>query len=124
MAPPCALPRPNGAQPVPTMRRTKTWLLAAVALGGWPLAAQPPAQGTDVLEIDLPAAVRLADERNVDIAIYLARVEAATARLTQARLSAVPSVRVGTTEDRHEGTLQETSGNILDVDRAARFRGV
>jgi outer membrane protein TolC len=102
------------------------WMLAAAAAVGaaWPLAAQRTAQGSNVLEIDLPTAVRLADERNVDVAIYLARVEAATARLTQARLSAVPSVRVGTTEDRHEGTIQETSGNVVDVDRAARFRGV
>jgi outer membrane protein TolC len=68
--------------------------------------------------------VRLADERNLDVAIFLARVEAATARLTQARLTAVPSVRVGTTEDRHQGTIQETSGNVVDIDRASRFRGV
>ena len=90
------------------------------------LAAQPAtaAQESNRLEIDLPAAVRLADERNVDVAIFLARVEAATARLAQARLAAVPSLRVGTTEERHEGTIQETSGNVIDVDRAARFRGV
>ena len=89
------------------------------------LAAQPAtaAQESNRLEIDLPAAVRLADERNVDVAIFLARVEAATARLAQARLAAVPSLRVGTTEERHEGTIQETSGNVVDVDRAARFRG-
>jgi outer membrane protein TolC len=89
-----------------------------------PLAAQRAVGDANVLEIDLPAAIQLADERNVDVAIFLARVEAATARVTQARLAAVPSVRVGTTEDRHEGTIQETSGNVIDVDRAARFRGV
>jgi outer membrane protein TolC len=97
---------------------------AAVVAVCAPLAAQPSAPTANVLEIDLPAAVRLADERNLDVAIFLARVEAATARLTQARLAAVPSVRVGTTEDRHQGTLQETGGNVVDVDRASRFRGV
>lgn len=86
-----------------------------------PLVAQ---QARDVLEIDLPTAVRLADERNVDVAIYLARVEAADARLTQARLAAVPSVRVGVTEDRHDGPIQETSGNVIDVERISRFSGV
>ena len=86
-----------------------------------PLFAQ---QAGDVLEIDLPTAVRLADERNVDVAIYLARVEAADARLTQARLAAVPSVRVGVTEDRHDGPIQETSGNVIDVERISRFTGV
>jgi outer membrane protein TolC len=95
-------------------------LLAACA----PLAAQPTAGEQDRLEIDLPTAVRVADERNVDVAIFLARIEAANARLTQARLTAVPSIRVGAAEDRHEGTIQETSGNVIDADRASRFRGV
>jgi outer membrane protein TolC len=89
-----------------------------------PLSGQPAAQDEGRLEIDLPTAIRLADERNLDVAIFLARVEAANARLTQARLEAVPSIRVGATEDRHEGTIQETSGNVVDIDRAARFRGV
>lgn len=100
-------------------------LLAGVVVlaASGPLAAQP-ASGTNVVEIDLPTVIRLADERNLDVAIFLARIEAADARLRQARLSAVPSVRVGTTEDRHDGTIQETSGNVIDADRASRFRGV
>lgn len=88
------------------------------------VGAQSVPAADNELEIDLPTAIRLADERNLDIAIFLARVEAATARLAQARLAAVPSVRVGTAEDRHEGTIQETSGAIVDIDRASRFRGV
>lgn len=99
-------------------------LLGAAALAaGAPLVAQPDS-GPNVLEIDLSAAIKLADERNVDIAIFVARTEAANARLTQARLSAVPGVRVGTTEDSHDGTIQETNGNVIDADRASRFRGV
>jgi outer membrane protein TolC len=97
-------------------------LAGAAALAcTWPLAAQPT---SSALQIDLPTAVRLADERNLDVAIYLARVEAATARLTQARLLAVPDIRVGTTEGRHEGAIQDVSGRILDVETASRFRGV
>jgi outer membrane protein TolC len=76
------------------------------------------------LPIDLATALRLADERNLDVAIYLARVEAATARLTQARLLAVPDLRVGSTEGRHEGAIQDVSGRILDVETASRSRGV
>jgi len=89
-----------------------------------PVAAQPAEQGGNALEIDLPTAVRLADERNLDVAIYLARVEAADARLTQARLIAVPNVRVGATQDRHDGPIQETSGNVIDVERISQFSGV
>jgi outer membrane protein TolC len=98
--------------------------IAAVVAACTPLAAQPAVDDQNRLEIDLPTAVRLADERNVDVAIFLARIEAATARLTQARLTAVPNIRVGTAEERHEGTIQETSGNVIDADRASRFRGV
>lgn len=99
--------------------------MSAVAVAACaPLFAQPATQVGNRLEIDLPTAVRLADERNLDVAIFLARIEAADARLREARLMAVPSVRVGATEDRHAGTIQETSGNVIDVDRAARFRGV
>lgn len=109
---------------MPSVRRIDRVLSGAVALAACaPLFAQPT-QEDNRLEIDLPTAVRLADERNLDVAIFLARVEAAHARLTQARLMAVPSVRVGATDDRHEGTIQETSGNVIDADRAARFRGV
>jgi outer membrane protein TolC len=89
-----------------------------------PLSGQPAAQDENRLEIDLPTAIRLADERNLDVAIFLERIAAADARLTQARLKAVPSIRVGATDDRHEGTIQETSGTVVDVERASRFRGV
>jgi outer membrane protein TolC len=99
-------------------------LAAAISLGATLHVVAQPASGTNALQIDLPAAIRLADERNLDVAIFLARIEAADAKLRQARLAAVPSVRVGTTEDRHDGTIQETSGNVIDADRASRFRGV
>jgi outer membrane protein TolC len=89
------------------------------------LSAQPAGQQVgDELQIDLATAIRLADERNLDVAIYLARIEAADARLTQARLTAVPSIRVGATEDRHDGPIQETGGNVLDVERISQFTGV
>jgi outer membrane protein TolC len=107
----------------PTSRIAQFLAGALAAAAGAPLVAQP-APGANVLEIDLPAAIRLADERNLDVAIFLARIEAADARLTQARLAAVPSVRVGATEDRHDGTIQETAGDVIDADRASRFRGV
>jgi outer membrane protein TolC len=99
-------------------------LVMIAAATAMPLAAQPAAQTGKALEIDLATAIRLADERNLDVAIYLARVEAADARLTQARLAAVPSIRVGATEDRHDGPIQETGGNVLDVERISRFSGV
>jgi outer membrane protein TolC len=99
-------------------------LLIFVVLAAPCAALAQGATGPEVLEIDLPAVIRLADERNLDVAIFLARIDVASARLKQARLAAVPSVSVGATDDRHDGPIQETSGNVVDIERASRFRGV
>jgi len=84
--------------------------------------AQPPAP--ESLRIDLPTALRLADERNLDVAIYLARADEAAAKVAQARTLAVPTLRVGGSTNRHNGNLQETGGNVVAADRAARFAGL
>ncbi len=75
------------------------------------------------LKIDLGTALRLADERNLDVAIYYQRVAAASTALAESRFLAVPSLRLGTDTDRHHGTIQETSGVVDDLDRASRFTG-
>jgi outer membrane protein TolC len=77
-----------------------------------------------VLEIDLGAALRLADERNLDIAIQVQRVAEASAELAHARTLAVPTVRIGGSDHRHDGALQETNGNVVDSDRASHFTGL
>lgn len=84
-------------------------------------SAQPDTD--EVLPIDFVMALRLADERNLDVAIFLERVAEATAKLRQARTLAVPTLRVGTSYARHTGNLQETGGQVLDVDRVSEFRG-
>jgi outer membrane protein TolC len=90
-----------------------------------PHADAQPVDVDGVLRIDFASALRLADERNLDVAIYVERVAEATAKLAQARTIAVPTLRIGASSNRHDGNLQETSGNILlDADRAARFRGL
>jgi outer membrane protein TolC len=101
-----ALAPSAGAQPVGTANTSNT----------------PITDG--VLQIDLASALRLADERNLDVAIYVERVAEATAKLTQARTLAVPTLRIGASSNRHDGNLQETSGNVVDADRSARFRGL
>jgi outer membrane protein TolC len=96
--------------------------LVVVALGAGVARAQdlPP----EALEIDLATALRLADERNLDLAIYVERIIEADAKLAQARALAIPTLRVGASYNRHDGTLQETSGNVIDADRSARYGGL
>jgi len=95
-------------------------LLIGLALGA---AHCGSAVADESLKIDLGTALSLADERNLDVAIYYQRVAAASAALTETRLLGVPTLRVGTNSDRHQGTIQETSGLVVDVDRASRFTG-
>ena len=78
----------------------------------------------EILYIDMPAALRLADEQNLDIAIFWERVAEASARVSQARTLAVPTLRVGTSYNRHSGNLQETGGQVVDVERVSEFRGL
>jgi outer membrane protein TolC len=88
------------------------------------LVAAATAHSAETLRIDFATALRLADERNLDVAIYYERVAAAAAALSQARLLAVPQIRIGGTYDTHEGAIQETTGLVFDADRASRFVGV
>jgi outer membrane protein TolC len=117
----CKAPRANDRSGVRSARAASTLALSllglATALHG------PTAAGAEALKIDLGTALRLADERNLDVAIYYERVAAASARLAQARLLAVPTIRVGSAYDRHHGTIQETSGVIDDLDRVSQFSG-
>lgn len=98
-------------------------VVAAAALLPAMCAEGQASDADGVLRIDLPAALRLADERNLDLAIYVERVAEATAKVAQARTLAVPTLRVGASANRHDGNLQETGGNVVDADRSARFRG-
>jgi outer membrane protein TolC len=77
----------------------------------------------DALPIDLATALRLADERNLDVAIYVERIAEADAQVAQARSLAIPTLRVGTSYNQHRGNLQDVTGNVIDADTAARFRG-
>jgi len=99
-------------------------LLASVLLALAAVSHAPDVGAEESLRIDLGTALRLADERNLDVAIYYERVAAASAQLAQARLLAVPTIRVGSAFDQHHGNIQETSGVIDDVDRVSRFTGV
>src|SRR5207244_3425694 len=75
------------------------------------------------LPIDLPAALRLAGERANRIALVRARLDEADAAVTTAAGRLLPSLSAGGLFSRHEGRIQDTSGNFLDVDRQRLFLG-
>jgi outer membrane protein TolC len=113
---------PTANDRAPRARRTCAVSIVALSLLGL-ATTELTATAAEALKIDLGTALRLADQRNLDVAIYYERVAAAAAQLAEARLLAVPTIRVGSNYDRHHGTIQETSGVIDDVDRVSQFTG-
>lgn len=65
--------------------------------------------------IDLPTALRLAGAQNLDVQIAQARLAEAKANHQSALAQFFPWISPGISYRQHDGKLQETSGNILDV---------
>jgi outer membrane protein TolC len=80
-------------------------------------------EGTEVLPIDLPTALRLADAANPTIALARQRVEEAYAALDIARFAWLPNLVAGPTYERHDGRLQDTVGNIITTSKSSLFVG-
>ncbi|MEX0675899.1 MAG: TolC family protein [Pirellulales bacterium] len=73
--------------------------------------------------IDLPATLRLAGANNLQIALAAARVGAARARLQGAHALWLPSFNGGIGYNLHRGKIQDTAGDILDINRSSVFVG-
>jgi len=65
--------------------------------------------------IDLPTVLRLAHARNLDIQIARERLSEAQANQEAALWQALPWVSPGVAYRSHQGLIQDTNGNILDV---------
>lgn len=87
------------------------------------LAEAPSTTAPDRLPIDLPTALRLAGANNLQIALAAERVNEARARLTGARAAWLPSLSAGVGYNRHAGQIQDTRGQVIDVDRGSVFVG-
>lgn len=76
------------------------------------------------MPIDLPATLRLAGVENPEILIARQRVVEAAALRQYAAAQILPNINVGTNFDAHVGVLQQSSGNILKVNRDALYLGL
>jgi outer membrane protein TolC len=70
---------------------------------------------TNVCQIDLTSALRLAGARNLDVQIARQRVAEARANYSAALAQFFPWLAPGLTYRQHDGKLQDVEGNILDV---------
>lgn len=107
-------------------------LMTPLARGSEPPATAAPspeakAEGPEALRevqpIDLGAALRLAGVDNPQILIAQQRVVLAVAVRQFAAAQILPTLHAGTNFDAHTGSLQQSSGRIIKVDRAALYVG-
>lgn len=120
----------------------KTWqalVLVAISLClGGTAEAQPPKlpdghhlnattqvekPGADRFPIDLPTALRLAGASNLQIAIAAERINEAEARLQGSKAAWLPSLYGGAGYTRHNGQIQDTRGEVIEVTRSSLFVG-
>ena len=117
-----AAPRPGAIDPArPT---TPNGVLAerAGALPG-PVPMPPSILAADVRPIDLNTALRLAGVQNPELNLARQRVVEAEAVRLLAAAQILPTINLGTNYDSHSGTIQQSNGNILSVNRTALYVG-
>ncbi len=85
--------------------------------------APPSILPKDANAIDLGCVLRLAGVENPDILIARQRVAEAQARMLSAYAMILPNLNAGANYDAHTGPLQQSSGNILTVNRNALYFG-
>lgn len=89
--------------------------------------AFPPAPtilDKDSRPIDLASALQLAGVQNPQILLARERVVEAAALRQLAAAQFLPSINVGTNFDHHNGTLQQSNGAILKVNRDSLYLGL
>ena len=95
--------------------------LAEAPLAPSPLAQAPIESG--VYPIDLANALGLGGADNLQVRLARTRLFQAQARHLQAKALWLPSIRLGVGYNKHDGRLQETTGNVIEVERNSLFYG-
>jgi outer membrane protein TolC len=88
------------------------------------VAALPGLVGEEELPIDLASALQLGGVANPQILLARQRVVEAVALRQFAAAQILPSLHLGASYDDHNGNLQQSSGNILKVDRNNVYFGL
>ena len=102
------------------LRFTRAAVFAALLAVIAPVSAQ---ETNGPQPIDLATALRLAGAQNLDVQIAREQAKEARAQHEQARMRFFPWIAPGVGYRRHEGNIQETTGNILDVERQSYSAG-
>jgi len=76
-----------------------------------------------VYPIDLANALGLGGADNVQVRLARTRLFQAQARHLEAKTLWLPSIRLGVGYNKHDGRLQETTGDVIEVERNSLFYG-
>jgi hypothetical protein len=75
------------------------------------------------LPINLPTALQLAGASPLDIALASQRLRAANAELQRANVLWLPTIYFGVDYFRHDGQLQDVTGNVLSTNKSSFMVG-
>ncbi len=84
-----------------------------------PLLAADDSDFLDPQKLDMSTALQLVAGQNPQVAFAHQRIAEAAARLEAAEALWLPSIRAGISLNRHEGTLQNSNGQIVDISRTS-----
>src|SRR5262249_10551363 len=88
------------------------------------LQSVPSILGPQTQPIDLPTALRLAGAQNPEILLAQERVLESVALRQWAAAQLLPTLNAGFNFDAHSGVLQQSTGNILNVNRQSMYVGL
>lgn len=76
------------------------------------------------LPIELSTALQMAAGQNPQVAFARQRIQEAFAQMQAAEVMWVPSLRAGMNYNKHEGTIQDVAGNIIETSRGSVYTGL
>ena len=92
--------------------------------GTQPTPPAPSLLNPQVTSLDLCSALKLAGVYNPEILLARARVTESDAQRQLAAAQFLPTINFGTNYDQHQGTLQQSTGKIIQVNRDAMYLGL
>ncbi len=85
--------------------------------------ARPAEPDPDGQPLDLATALQLSGGESIQVAFARERIKEAFADWSRARVLWLPSLRLGTAYNKHEGEIQDVAGHVFDTSRNAFYSG-
>lgn len=89
----------------------------------FPTTSQLPALEATGFPVDLPTVLRLTGTQNWAVQLACEKIEQAEAAVTAAEALWLPNLNFGLGYNKHEGQIQATNGDIVDISRGSVFVG-